>query len=297
MFDIARQFVHAQVADRNSKVVAGDFFQFVRFIENDRSAIWKNTGVRRAVGFELDGEVGEEQVMVDDDNVAFRRAPPHFRDEAALPLFAFLAEAGVGAALVQFRLVADNARKARAQFMSVHLVNTFFLLASLALTAYWLSGGGRVDSRNRRGLATRFGIGAAAILLAGVSGAVAALGDTLYPSGNLAQAFGADVSATSHLLLRLRLLHPAITMSVAVALVVTGVRFGYDGRGLSRRLGFAVAGVAALQVLAGFTNVLLLAPVWMQMAHLVIADVLWISFVLLGGVSLRAPGDLVSARP
>jgi len=219
------------------------------------------------------------------------------RRGAAWSMVFLLIEAGVGAALVLFRLVADNASTARALFMSVHLVNTFFLLASLALTAYWLSGGARVDSRNRRALAMKFGLGAAAILLAGVSGAVAALGDTLYPAGNLAQALGADVSATSHLLLRLRLLHPAITMCVAVALVVTGIRVGYDARGLPRRLGFAVAGVAALQIAAGFANVLLLAPVWMQMTHLLIADVLWIGFVLLGGVSLRPLGEPAPARP
>jgi heme A synthase len=203
-----------------------------------------------------------------------------------------LAEAGVGAALVLFRLVADNPSMARALFMSVHLTNTFLLLACLALTAYWLSGGARADVRNRGRLVVRFGAGAVAILLAGVSGAVAALGDTLYPAGSLTQALGADLSAPSHLLVRLRLLHPVITVVVAVALVVTGLRFGYEGRGLSRRLAFAVAGVAVLQVLAGFINVLLLAPVWMQMVHLLIADVLWIGVVLLGASSLQEHRDV-----
>jgi heme A synthase len=37
----------------------------------------------------------------------------------------------------------------------------------------------------------------------------------------------------------------------------------------------------------GFTNVLLLAPVWMQMIHLVLADVLWIGYVLLAASSLQ----------
>jgi heme A synthase len=210
------------------------------------------------------------------------------RRGAAWAMVFMLTEAGVGAALVLFRLVADNASMARALFMSVHLANTFLLLACLTLTAYWLSGGGRVDARNHPGLAIRFGVGAVAILLAGISGAVAALGDTLYPAESLAQVLGAELSATSHLLVRLRMLHPAITVLVAVALVVTGIRLGYEGRGLSRRLGFAVAGVAALQVLAGFTNVLLLAPVWMQMVHLLMADVLWVGFILLGVSCLQA---------
>jgi cytochrome c oxidase assembly protein subunit 15 len=215
------------------------------------------------------------------------------RRSAAWAMAFMLAEAGVGAALVLFRLVADNASTARALFMSVHLANTFLLLACLALTAWWLSGGPRVVVGSRTALAARFGAGGAAILLAGISGAAAALGDTLYPAGSLAQALGADVSATSHVLVRLRLLHPAIAIVVAVGLMVAGVRFGHDGR--TRLLGFGVAGVAAVQVLAGFTNVLLLAPVWMQMVHLLIADLLWIGFVLLGASTLRQHEDFAPA--
>ena len=46
------------------------------------------------------------------------------------------------------------------------------------------------------------------VLLTGASGAVAALGDTLYPSGSLAEGLRADLSATSHALIRLRVLAP-----------------------------------------------------------------------------------------
>jgi heme a synthase len=218
------------------------------------------------------------------------------RRGAAWSLFFMLAEAGVGAALVLFQLVAENQSMARALFMSVHLTNTFLLLAWLALTSWWLtadagaetesltqSAGTEADpTGNLRAPRLRFGLGAVAILSAGISGAVAALGDTLFPSGSLAQALGADLSATSHVLIRLRLLHPAIAVVVAAALVLMGMRFGFESRGTTRTLGFALAGLAVIQVLLGFTNVLLLAPVWMQMIHLLAADALWIAFVLLG---------------
>jgi heme A synthase len=213
------------------------------------------------------------------------------RRGAAWSMGFILTEAGVGAALVLFRLVADNASMARAIFMAVHLVNTFLLLACLALTAWWLSGGARLGIRRHGTLGPRFVAGAAAILIAGVSGAVTALGDTLFPAGSVAEALGADLSATSHLLVRLRLLHPAITVLVATGLLVTGIRFASGPPGSSRHLGLAVAGVAVLQVLAGFTNVLLLAPVWMQMVHLLLADLLWIGYVLLGASSLRRSGE------
>ena len=48
-------------------------------------------------------------------------------------------EAAVGAGLVLFELVADNATIARAMFVAVHLLNTFLLLAALTLTAWWVS--------------------------------------------------------------------------------------------------------------------------------------------------------------
>jgi heme A synthase len=40
-----------------------------------------------------------------------------------------------------------------------------------------------------------------------------------------------------------------------------------------------------VQLVAGFVNVLLLAPVWMQIVHLLLADTLWITYVLLAGTS------------
>jgi heme a synthase len=226
-------------------------------------------------------------------------APGHPARRAAVWSMVFmLTEAAVGAALVLFRLVADNQSVARALFMSAHLANTFLLLACLSLTAWWLTAVGRPSVLARdtehasaragtdAGLVLRFGAGAAAILVAGVSGAVAALGDTLFPSGSLAQALAADLSPTSHLLIRLRLLHPAITLAVAAALVIMGTRFALGSRGVTRRLGFAVAGIAVGQVLVGFANVLLLAPVWLQMVHLLVADALWIAFVLLATSAL-----------
>jgi len=119
------------------------------------------------------------------------------------------------------------------------------------------------------------------LLLAGVSGAVAALGDTLYPAGSLASALAADLSATSHVLIRLRLLNPLIAVGVALALIGTGLSLRGDSRQGASSLGSLVAALAFLQVAMGFVNVILLAPVWMQLVHLLVADALWISYVLL----------------
>ena len=74
--------------------------------------------------------------------LTFRACPAGHpaRRGAAWSMFFMLTEAGVGAALVLFALVADNASMARAMFMAVHLVNTFLLIGAMALTAHWLSG-------------------------------------------------------------------------------------------------------------------------------------------------------------
>ena len=216
------------------------------------------------------------------------RAPHPARTAAACSVVFILTEAAVGAGLVLFRLVADNASMARAMFMAAHLTNTFILLASLTLTAHWLSGGAPIVPRARRLGDALIALGFAGLLLTGVSGAVAALGDTLFPSGSLGQALSADLSATSHLLIRLRVLHPALAISTALALIAAASRSSgrTDPACREARL---VMSLAAVQIAAGFLNVLLLAPVWMQLVHLLIADAVWISYVLFAAALLGSP--------
>jgi heme A synthase len=208
------------------------------------------------------------------------------RTGAVLSVVFMLTEAAVGAGLVLFSLVADNASMARALFVAVHLLNTFVLLACIALTAWWVSGGAPIDPRRRRGVLLAVLGGCAALLLASSSGAVAALGDTLFPQGTLADALRADLSPTSHVLIRLRVFHPMIAAATALALLLGVSRLAQGSRPPAISLARTVAVVAVLQIALGTVNVLLLAPVWMQMVHLLVADVLWVSFVLLGAAVL-----------
>jgi len=208
------------------------------------------------------------------------------RRGAWLSLFFILTEAAVGAGLVLFELVADNATMARAMFMAAHLVNTFLLVAVLTLTAWWLSGGLPVAPRTRPAVAAVWAALAAGLLLSGMSGAVAALGDTLYPAASHAEGLAQTLSQTSHVLLRLRALHPVIAITAGVLLMFVAPRLSVDGDAVGARFGRAVVLLAAVQMLGGIVNVLLLAPVWMQMVHLLVADLLWIAFVLLGATAL-----------
>src|SRR3954464_1313339 len=91
-------------------------------------------------------------------------------------------ESLIGAGLVLLRLVADNASVARALYLSVHLVNTFLLVAALALTAWSATeeSAARVRLRLRDILRGHAGAALVAALVLGISGAVAALGATLF---------------------------------------------------------------------------------------------------------------------
>lgn len=215
------------------------------------------------------------------------------RRAAAASVIFMLSEAGVGAGLVLFRLVADNASMARALFMAAHLTNTFVLLAALTLTAWWLSGGGVPSLRDRGRLAGGWAFSAGLFLIASISGAVAALGDTLYPSASLAEGLRADLSTTSHVLIRLRMLHPVLAVSAAAVAMLMAPRLVGTADATGQRLARTVVTIAGLQLIAGLTNVLLLAPIWMQLTHLLLADAVWIALVLLGAQALSA-GQTVS---
>jgi cytochrome c oxidase assembly protein subunit 15 len=162
-----------------------------------------------------------------------------------------------------------------------------------------LPGRSRPDGRRRSalhpGATLSLLVGAALLLATGMSGAVAALGDSLYPSASLAEAMRADLSVTSHFLIRLRVLHPAIAVVTALLLMFGAPRLATQAPARARQLAWGVAVTAAVQLVAGFLNVVLLAPVWMQLVHLLLADAVWILFVLLGAnVLSRQPVALTS---
>jgi heme A synthase len=215
---------------------------------------------------------------------AFRLRPRGHaaRKAAVFSLLLMLSEAAVGAGLVLFKLVADNQSMARAMFMATHLVNTFFLLAALTLVAHFASGG--VPFRVRGAFGGGVVLGVLALILSGVSGAIAALGDTLFPAMTLAEALKQDLSPTAHALIRLRVLHPMISITaglLALVLALQLLKGEWTARSARR-----VTALVFVQLAAGAVNVLLLAPVWMQVVHLLLADLLWIAFVLMGAWAL-----------
>jgi cytochrome c oxidase assembly protein subunit 15 len=198
-----------------------------------------------------------------------------------------LIEAILGALLVKLGLTAQSQSPLRAPYLALHLANTLLLLASLTLAAHFLTRT-RGYTRNTVCLIAPAGASAAIItlLIVGVTGSLAALGDTLYPASSVAAALAQDFSSTSAWLVRWRWTHPAIAFFASVVVIWLLVRASrlslhrslyWDNRGLSA----LVLILMAAQYLLGALDVVLLAPVWLQLMHLLGADVLWAALVVL----------------
>jgi cytochrome c oxidase assembly protein subunit 15 len=218
------------------------------------------------------------------------------RRAALASLGLMLLEAAVGAGLVLFGWVARDPSAARGWVMAIHLVNTFLLLGALALTADWSRHPGGLRAAGRGRAAVALWAAALGVLLAGVTGAVAALGDTLFPSESLAEGIRQELSGDGHVLLRLRVLHPFAAI-LAGALLLAAARAALAARPEPRVRGAAVgiAGLVAVEIVAGVSNVLLLAPVWLQLVHLLLADLVWLGLVLLASATLAPGGEPVRA--
>lgn len=215
----------------------------------------------------------------------FARTPRgHLARATAVAAVVFtLIEAALGALLVKLGLTAQSRSPLRAPYLALHLTNTLLLLAALTLTAHLL--GRRTGYlRGSIRLATPFvAISAVvAVLFVGVTGSLAALGDTLFPASSLSTAIAQDFSSSSAWLVRWRWTHPIVAFVACVFLIWLLVRAvhrsaHWDNRGLSA----LVLTLLAAQYALGVLDVVLLAPVWLQVVHLLGADVLWSALVVL----------------
>jgi heme A synthase len=215
---------------------------------------------------------------------AFRAYPKRHtvRLGALLSTFFIFTEALIGAGLVLFKLVADDASVFRAVSMSVHLINTFVLLAVLTLTAWWASGGPILKLRGRGIIAWLCALALVLTLVLAVSGAVTALGDTLFPVSSLSAGLNQDFSSTAHLFVRLRLLHPLLALTDSALIVLVALVAGLRRPRLwVKRYALMLIALVLVQLGAGLVNVALLAPIWLQLTHLLLADLVWLALVLL----------------
>lgn len=217
--------------------------------------------------------------------LAFRRGHV-VRRCAAWSLAFVLSEAAVGAGLVLFGLVAHNSSVTRAVVIALHLVNTFLLLGALTLSARWASGAPCVEARRdvqSKNWAVVLTLG---LFVVGASGAVTALGDTLFPMAEMERF--AQLGLGNHFLVQLRVWHPVLAVALGALVLVAALNVSRE-RPEARRLARLLAGVFLAQLGLGAFNIALKAPLWMQALHLLFADLVWIVFVLFAASLLAFP--------
>jgi heme a synthase len=222
-------------------------------------------------------------------------ASGHPTRRAALATMVFMVlEALIGAALVLLALVGKNDSLTRAGVMAAHLVNTSLLTGAMTITAW--SAGKRPEPawRGTRTQAWLIAGMVAGMLLVSTSGAVTALGDTLYPVATASGTTPDPAAARSlgqSFLQSFRAFHPILAIAI---LAYLSYAIGALKTPDTRRYARAAMALLLLQMGAGVVNILLSAPAWMQVAHLCLATVLWIALVLLGAEALSAEsGSLV----
>jgi heme a synthase len=207
-------------------------------------------------------------------------------------------EAVLGALLVKLGLTAQSQSPLRAPYLALHLANTLLLLAALTLAAHFLA---RQSGFLRREIRVAAPAGAvacvAALLIVGVTGSLAALGDTLFPASSLGSALAADFSATSGWLVRWRWTHPTVAFAAGAFVIWLAMRalrrpsLGEKQHWSNRGLALLVLALLGAQYVLGVLDVVLLAPVGLQIAHLLGADVLWAALVVLAARMTLQPAD------
>ncbi len=220
----------------------------------------------------------------------FEKGSP-VRTAALASLIFIITEVLIGAVLVLTGNTAE-ALTAERPFLAVgHLINSFLLLASLTLTAWFAVDSRRISLTGSRKPVLLLILAGAAILLVGTSGSIAALGSMLFPSETLTEGIASDFSASSNILLKLRISHPILSIMTSIYLIfLAGWLSKLCGRqGPVSRSSNILTGIVIVQVAFGAATLLTLAPIVMQVGHLLLADLLWISFVLLAANFLSRP--------
>ena len=208
---------------------------------------------------------------------------------ALLSLIFTITEAALGAKLVLFGLVSSNDSPYRAFVMGLHLINSLMLTASIALTWNFSKSSDWKKRINAPWNMTKFTVQRAiisslvAFLMIAITGALAALSNTLFPTASLVDGFAADWDSNSHFLIRLRGFHPIAGILLGGSLAVMAwlsVQMAKTEETIFKNRSLFLAVVTSVAIAFGIATLLSLAPIWMKIVHLLLAHTVWIGLVL-----------------
>ena len=220
--------------------------------------------------------------------MAFRNFPKRHQTRLfSVVVLAFtLLEGAIGAILVLFKLVAENDSGARAGVMSFHVISTMFLVSAIALAAMAAMSRGRIEFRGNASVIPMGAVGILSMMALAVSGAVAALSHTLMPVQNVLHA---AAQPDSHWMIRLQPLHPYLSIAAGMYVcLMAGLLANLRPSPLVRKSSQIMVVTFAGQLLMGLVNIQLGAPIWMQMVHLALGDVLFISMMVALAASMMS---------
>ena len=174
-------------------------------------------------------------------------------------------------------LVGSNDSWDRAGIMIIHLLNTFLLVSSIVGCIYFLG-----FEKYRRlylpSISPRlYGLAAFFILAVASLGAIAALGDTLYPASSLNEGFRQDLNPYSHNFIKLRVFHPI--GAILLVLFIHYILFEHLSQSSLLRL---LVKLSYFVLFLGLLNLWFLAPISLQLLHLLSAQIFWGLFVFIG---------------
>lgn len=203
---------------------------------------------------------------------------------AVLSFVFIVIEGLIGALLVKKGLVAENDSVARAIYIAGHLTNTLILLAVLALTAWWATtkadGGAPLQFAGNAKAALLLGACLLGVVFLSATGAITALGATLFPVNSIAEGLARDL-APRHFLESLIWVHPVAAVLIGLGLTFCVVLLGSLRKGqVIHTLMKLQIGLLVTQMILGGVNLLLHAPVWLQLVHLLVANLVWVNLVL-----------------
>lgn len=195
--------------------------------------------------------------------IFFRKASETSAQSKKISLYLLIfmiLEALLGALLVKKSLVTVNDSIFRLVTMSLHQLNSFLLTGTTFLL--YLSTKQKLHIRP-----TKLNV---FFLMLAVSGAIASLAATLFPSTSLWEGIIKDFSSDSHLFVKLRIVHPILAVGI-----VTGIIYWLLTRPENEKAHAQLALKLFMAAVVGVVTLVTLSPVWLKLTHLMLAHFIW----------------------
>ena len=206
-----------------------------------------------------------------------------------------LFEGLVGRHLVVKGLVTDKDTVERAMWMMAHVLSIFLLLGCNVGAALATSGIRPIQLRNQGVVGWLLGFGFVGTFLLGISGAISAFGHQVRPD---VEGLSERLQAGAFWASKLAVAHPIGSASIGLFIfLMCGLIQHLRPDPFVKNACRTVIALLAVQMAIGLLNIFLSAPIFMQMIHLVVADLNWISIVVLAFAALGVGIEPVEVRP